>query len=78
MTNLWNMELRAESPAIDNGDSKSCPAQDHDGFIRPIDGNGDGDLACDIGAFEWNEEGVRFFLPFLADEMAQDLDTLKD
>lgn len=40
------------SPAIDAGGSGSCPAVDQRGVARPVDGDGDGTAACDIGAFE--------------------------
>ncbi len=44
------------SPAIDAGDPapSNCPATDQRGFPRPIDGNGDGDPICDMGAYEYN------------------------
>ncbi len=44
--------LLAGSPAIDAGDNATCPATDQRGVRRPIDGDGDGVAACDIGAFE--------------------------
>jgi hypothetical protein len=40
------------SPAIDAGASAACPATDQRGVARPLDGNGDGTTACDVGAFE--------------------------
>jgi CSLREA domain-containing protein len=42
----WN------SPAIDTGDNDQCPTTDQRGVIRPLDGNGDGKVVCDIGAYE--------------------------
>jgi predicted outer membrane repeat protein len=42
------------SPAIDAFDSASCPAVDQRGVTRPVDGDGDGNAACDIGAFEFD------------------------
>ncbi|MFQ5615898.1 MAG: choice-of-anchor Q domain-containing protein, partial [Anaerolineales bacterium] len=40
------------SPAIDNGDDNACTAYDQRDVFRPQDGDGDGNAACDIGAFE--------------------------
>jgi CSLREA domain-containing protein len=46
------------SPAIDAWDvdhvgaDGDCPRQDQRGALRPLDGNADGRLACDIGAVE--------------------------
>ena len=40
------------SPAMDAGDDSDCPATDQRGFIRPMDGDGDGTATCDIGAFQ--------------------------
>ncbi|HKF93241.1 MAG TPA: choice-of-anchor Q domain-containing protein [Gammaproteobacteria bacterium] len=42
------------SPAIDAVNNGTCPppATDQRGIGRPQDGNGDGDPACDIGAYE--------------------------
>lgn len=44
--------LSAGSPAIDTGTSLGAPSTDFDGVTRPLDGNGDGTTAIDIGAFE--------------------------
>jgi len=49
-----------QSAALDNGDSVpetagvpgGCPSSDQQGRDRPQDDNGDGDIACDIGALE--------------------------
>lgn len=40
------------SPAIDNGSNVACQAVDQRGVARPIDGDGVGGAACDIGAVE--------------------------
>jgi hypothetical protein len=44
--------LQPNSPAIDAGTSNICPNTDQRGAARPVDGNGDGTAACDIGAYE--------------------------
>ena len=49
------------SLAMDAGDDSDCPATDQRGFIRPMDGDGDGTATCDIGAFEHLE--LRGYLP---------------
>ncbi len=44
-----------QSPAIDGvtyNAPNGCPAADQRGVARPIDGNGDGNVLCDIGAYE--------------------------
>lgn len=42
----------ARSPLRDAADGMLCPAIDQRGVARPIDGDGDGTAACDIGAVE--------------------------
>ncbi|GEM_PF-810169 len=54
--------LRPDSPAIDTGSPPgvgfSCePPTDQRGSVRPVDGNGDGGVFCDIGAYEFNPQG---------------------
>ena len=44
--------LFPDSPAIDAGGDCPPPAVDQRGRERPMDGNGDGVAACDIGAYE--------------------------
>jgi hypothetical protein len=45
-------ELLAGSLARDNGNNFYAPTEDQRGFARLFDGNGDGSLIVDIGAFE--------------------------
>ena len=45
--------LLSGSPAIDAGSPTVCPAMDQRGYLRPIDGNGDGTSRCDMGAYEF-------------------------
>jgi hypothetical protein len=51
--------LLSGSPAVDSGPLSGCPPTDQRGLPRPVDGNGDGTPACDIGAFEL-EPGLVF------------------
>ncbi|HEX9961156.1 MAG TPA: FG-GAP-like repeat-containing protein [Pyrinomonadaceae bacterium] len=46
--------LNASSPAIDAASPNNFPPLDQRGFVRPADGNGDGVLRADIGAYERN------------------------
>lgn len=50
------------SPAIDHGNNSTCPATDQRGVAR-VDGNLDGTVTCDIGAFEF--ELLKVFLPIV-------------
>ena len=47
-----DLHLREGSPAIDAGSAAGTPVDDYDGTLRPLDGDGDGVSAHDIGAFE--------------------------
>ena len=44
--------LLAGSAAIDGAQAEHCPETDQRGVDRPLDGDGDGVAACDVGAFE--------------------------
>jgi hypothetical protein len=46
------LPLLAGSPAIDLGQNPHCPGLDQRGAPRPQDGNLDGFVICDLGAFE--------------------------
>ena len=61
----WTHALQLGSPAIDAGDNAYCPTTDQRGVIRPIDGNGDGIVVCDIGSFELEEPLYPLFLPLV-------------
>jgi CSLREA domain-containing protein len=57
--------LLAGSAAIDAADAAACAADpvnglDQRGQPRPIDGNGDGDAVCDVGAYEASETETIF------------------
>lgn len=53
----WTHALLPGSVAIDAGDADACAAApiaglDQRGHLRPQDGDGDGEAACDVGAYE--------------------------
>ena len=56
----WTQALLAGSPAIDHGDMATCPPTDQRGVNRPVDGNGDGQMDCDIGSYEF-EQGIGLY-----------------
>jgi hypothetical protein len=49
----FDARLLPSSPAIDAGTNTGCPTTDYRGYPRPVDGNGDGQAVCDLGAYEW-------------------------
>jgi hypothetical protein len=55
--------LLAGSPAIDAGSNAFCPATDIAGTTRPVDGDGNGNAVCDIGAYERWMPTARVYLP---------------
>ena len=59
--------LGAGSPAIDTGNPNNCPSTDQRSFHRPIDGNGDGTAACDMGAYEYASYPTLFSLTISID-----------
>ncbi|MBN1268410.1 MAG: hypothetical protein JXB04_02400 [Kiritimatiellae bacterium] len=50
--------LAADSPGIDAGSTNDAPFVDLDGTARPLDGNGDGTNAFDMGAYEFAATNV--------------------
>lgn len=61
----FGMALSAGSPAIDAGDDAYCPPDDLLGLARPVDGNGDGQATCDMGAYEWWQATSWVYLPLV-------------
>jgi hypothetical protein len=64
------LELMGNSPAIDIGNNSEAPPQDHYGFLRPLDGDGDGTAITDLGAFEYGGMFADGFESGAADEWA--------
>jgi hypothetical protein len=48
-----DFRLSAVSPCIDAGNNDEAPADDLEGTMRPVDGNGDEVLVVDMGAYEY-------------------------
>jgi hypothetical protein len=59
--------LSTGSPAIDAADNTLCPAADQRGVWRRYDGDSNGSLICDIGAYEYNTglTLLNFFAPLI-------------
>jgi len=53
--------LLPTSPAIDAGNNTGAPTHDQRGFIRLVDGDGDGVVVVDAGAFEFGSLPVSVF-----------------
>jgi hypothetical protein len=49
----FDAHLLQSSPAIDAGNDAACPGTDYACNARPVDGDGDGDAVCDMGAYEY-------------------------
>ena len=50
--------LLPASPAIDAGSAANCTFTDQRSYTRPVDGNLDGTIQCDIGAYEYAPGGA--------------------
>ncbi len=55
-----NYRLAFGSPGLDTGTPAGAPAEDLAGQVRPQDGDGDGRLAFDLGAYEARSPRQRF------------------
>ena len=44
--------------AIDRAEAAACTATDQRGLPRPVDGDGIGDAACDVGAVEIQRDAI--------------------
>lgn len=50
---IRDYHLQEGSPCIDSGTNTGAPPEDKDGVVRPQDGNNDGILISDMGAYEY-------------------------
>lgn len=55
---LLTHALPTGSPAIDTGSALNCPAVDARGIARPVDGDSNGTLICDKGAYEFRPQKI--------------------
>ncbi|HNC09771.1 MAG TPA: choice-of-anchor Q domain-containing protein [Anaerolineales bacterium] len=55
---MLTMMPLAGSPVIDAANNASCLTTDQRGLTRPVDGDGNGSVNCDIGAVEYNPTPV--------------------
>lgn len=68
--------LKIGSPAVDAGDGATCPGSDATLTARPVDGDGDGDAKCDLGAFELDPPTISFRMNVPASEGGRTLKLL--
>ena len=54
-----------DSEAIDNGGNTLCPDDDQRSYTRPIDGNNNGTVICDVGAFEAESQYHVVYMPLV-------------
>ena len=66
---VFTHALLGSSPAIDAGPATG-PATDAHGFLRPVDGDGNGSVLFDIGAFEAESAAALFVDDVMVDEDA--------
>lgn len=52
---VWNYRLQSSSPAIDKGNDLGAPTEDADATRRPVDGDVNGTLTTDLGAYEFHD-----------------------